>query len=100
MNKIELIKTEKDGLKIKSDIHRFAKEGWESISEEDIQRLKWYGLFLRNPTPRIFYVAGEDSQRIVVFPSGKGSFIYCRNLWKWKDRYHHPPVGAIAAFGN
>jgi len=27
MNKIELIKTEKDGLKIKSDIHRFAKEG-------------------------------------------------------------------------
>ncbi len=41
MNKIELIKTEKDELKIKSDIHRFAKEGWESISEEDIQRLKW-----------------------------------------------------------
>ncbi len=54
MNKIELIKTEKDGLKIKSDIHRFAKEGWESISEEDIQRLKWYGLFLRNPTPGFF----------------------------------------------
>ena len=54
MNKIELIKTKKDGLKIKSDIHRFAKEGWESISEEDIQRLKWYGLFLRNPTPGFF----------------------------------------------
>jgi ferredoxin-nitrite reductase len=54
MNKIELIKTEKDGLKIKDDIHRFAKEGWESISEEDIQRLKWYGLFLRNPTPGYF----------------------------------------------
>jgi ferredoxin-nitrite reductase len=54
MNKIELIKTEKDGLKIKSDIQCFAKEGWESISEEDIQRLKWYGLFLRNPTPGFF----------------------------------------------
>ena len=54
MNKIELIKTEKDGLKIKSDIQRFAKEGWESISEDDIQRLKWYGLFLRNPTPGFF----------------------------------------------
>ena len=54
MNKIELIKTERDGLKIKDDIHRFAKEGWESISEEDIQRLKWHGLFLRNPTPGYF----------------------------------------------
>lgn len=54
MNKIELIKAEKDGLKIKDDIHRFAKEGWESISEDDIQRLKWYGLFLRNPTPGFF----------------------------------------------
>ena len=54
MNKVELIKAEKDGLKIKNEIHRFAKEGWESISEEDIQRLKWYGLFLRNPTPGFF----------------------------------------------
>ncbi len=54
MNKIELIKSERDGLKIKSELHRFAKEGWESISEEDIQRLKWYGLFLRNPTPGFF----------------------------------------------
>jgi len=54
MNKIELIKAEKDGLKIKNDIQRFAEQGWESISEEDIQRLKWYGLFLRNPTPGYF----------------------------------------------
>ena len=38
MNKIELIKTEKDGLKIKDEIHRFANEGWESISEEEIGR--------------------------------------------------------------
>ena len=54
MNKIEILKSEKDGLKIKADIHRMAKEGWESISEDDIQRLKWYGLFLRNPTPGFF----------------------------------------------
>ena len=54
MNKIELIKAERDGLEIKSDLQRFAEEGWESISEDDIQRLKWYGLFLRNPTPGFF----------------------------------------------
>ncbi len=54
MNKIEDLKSKRDGLKIKEDIQRFAKEGWESISEDDIQRLKWYGLFLRNPTPGYF----------------------------------------------
>ena len=54
MNKIEILKSKKDGLKIKADIPRMAKEGWESISEDDIQRLKWYGLFLRNPTPGFF----------------------------------------------
>ena len=54
MNKIEILKSIKDGLKIKEEITRFAKEGWKSISEDDIQRLKWFGLFLRNPTPGYF----------------------------------------------
>ena len=54
MNKIERIKLEKDGLDIKHDLRRFAEEGWEAISEDDVQRLKWYGLFLRNPTPGFF----------------------------------------------
>jgi ferredoxin-nitrite reductase len=54
LNKIERIKLEKDGLDIKKDIRRFAEEGWEEISEGDIQRLKWYGLFLRTPTPGFF----------------------------------------------
>lgn len=54
MNKIELLKTAKDGLDIKPDIQRFAKEGWESIGEDDIERLKWYGVFLRKPTPGFF----------------------------------------------
>jgi len=54
MNKIEALKSKKNGLEIKRDIERFAKEGWESISEEDIHRLKWLGLFLRKPTPGYF----------------------------------------------
>ncbi len=54
MNKIEQIKLEKDGLDIKQDIRRFAEQGWEEISEDDVQRLKWYGLFLRTPTPGHF----------------------------------------------
>lgn len=54
MNKVEVIKSEKNVLDIKNDLARFAREGWESISEDDVQRLKWYGLFLRKPTPGFF----------------------------------------------
>ena len=56
MNKIEEIKRERDGLDIKDVIASYARIGWESISEGDIQRLKWYGLFLRNPTPGFFMI--------------------------------------------
>ncbi len=54
MNKVEILKAEKNVLDIKNDLARFAREGWESISEDDVQRLKWYGLFLRKPTPGFF----------------------------------------------
>jgi len=56
MNKIEEFKQERDGLEIKDAIAEYARTGWESISEGDVQRLKWYGLFLRNPTPGFFMI--------------------------------------------
>ena len=56
MNKIEEFKQERDGLDIRDAIEAYARTGWESISEGDIQRLKWYGLFLRNPTPGFFMI--------------------------------------------
>jgi ferredoxin-nitrite reductase len=68
MNKIEAIKTERDGLAVEDMIAQYAKSGWESISEADVQRLKWYGLFLRNPTPGFFMIR-------VRMPGGKtGSY--------------------------
>ncbi len=54
VNAIETIKSAKDCMDIKNQIEQFAREGWESISEEDVHRLKWYGLFLRKPTPGYF----------------------------------------------
>jgi ferredoxin-nitrite reductase len=54
MNKIEALKKDRDGLDVKELIAGYAKTGWESIPEDDVQRLKWYGLFLRNPTPGHF----------------------------------------------
>src|SRR5262245_8559866 len=54
MNKIEALKAEKDGLDIIRDIPAFAQQGWETISEADLERLKWSGLFFRKHTPGFF----------------------------------------------
>ncbi|MEO5657266.1 MAG: FAD-dependent oxidoreductase, partial [Nitrospiria bacterium] len=54
VNKIEKLKQDKPGLDVLPDLYRYAKEGWEAISEDDVQRLKWYGVFLRTPTPGHF----------------------------------------------
>lgn len=53
-NKIEQLKKSKPGLDVLPDLYRYAKEGWETIAEDDVQRLKWYGVFLRTPTPGHF----------------------------------------------
>ena len=54
MNKIELIKAEKDGLNTVKDLPEFAQQGWESISEANLERLKWTGVFFRKHTPGFF----------------------------------------------
>lgn len=47
LNTIERIKAERDGLDVAADIPRFAELGWEAIPRDDIERLKWWGIFLR-----------------------------------------------------
>lgn len=56
MNKIEEVKRERDGLDIRAAIDEYARTGWESITDDDVQRLKWYGIFLRQPTPGFFMI--------------------------------------------
>jgi ferredoxin-nitrite reductase len=51
VNKIEALKSEKDGLEIQDDLVRFAREGWKTIGDDDKERLKWVGVFMRRPTP-------------------------------------------------
>ncbi|MGH2396133.1 MAG: ferredoxin--nitrite reductase [bacterium] len=54
MNKIEEYKREKDGLDVGKEIDTFAQQGWKAISDGDVERLKWHGLFLRKHTPGFF----------------------------------------------
>ncbi len=53
-NKIERIKQERDGLDVADDLQKFARDGWESISDSDRERLKWLGVFFRRQTPGRF----------------------------------------------
>jgi ferredoxin-nitrite reductase len=54
-NKFEKIKSEKDGLLVKSELTKFAEIGWEAMDEGDRDyRLKWLGVFFRPVTPGKF----------------------------------------------
>jgi ferredoxin-nitrite reductase len=48
MSKIERIKAEKDGLDVYPELMRAAREGWETLADDDVARLKWYGLYPHN----------------------------------------------------
>jgi ferredoxin-nitrite reductase len=54
MNKFEQIKTDCDGLDVWPAIERYAQEGWQTITDDDKVRLKWYGIFFRKYTPGLF----------------------------------------------
>jgi len=56
LNKIEKIKLEKDGLDIGAEIERLAKAGFDSINKDDLERLKWMGVFFRKHSPGFFMI--------------------------------------------
>ena len=48
-NSIERLKAEKAGLAVLDDLPALIETGYESVSEEDIVRLQWYGLYHDKP---------------------------------------------------
>jgi ferredoxin-nitrite reductase len=56
LNKVETLKLAKDGLDILPDLLRYATERTpiEEIPADDLDRMKWYGLFHRRQTPGHF----------------------------------------------
>lgn len=72
-NKIERIKTEKDGFDIVEDVPRIAQEPWQSIDEGDRERLKWAGVFFRRQTP------GQFMMRVRM-PNGHSNAAQVREL--------------------
>jgi ferredoxin-nitrite reductase len=48
MNKFERTKAEKDGLDVLPALLQAAEQGWETLDDGDLMRLKWYGLYAHN----------------------------------------------------
>lgn len=50
LNKVELLKLEKDGLDvIRTIIEEYAHKGYEAITEDDLNRFKWAGVYEQKP---------------------------------------------------
>ncbi|HTM10555.1 MAG TPA: Rieske 2Fe-2S domain-containing protein [Verrucomicrobiae bacterium] len=80
MNKIEEYKSEKDGLEILADVPRYAREGWEAITEGDRERLKWAGVFFRRQTP------GRFMMRVRI-PNGITSSVQIRTIAEISEEF-------------
>jgi ferredoxin-nitrite reductase len=48
VNKFETMKHEKDGLDVYDALVRASRDGWETLPDNDVARLKWYGLYPHN----------------------------------------------------
>ncbi len=49
LNKVELLKREKDGLDVWDDVLRYAKDGFASIHPDDFTRMRWFGIYQQQP---------------------------------------------------
>jgi ferredoxin-nitrite reductase len=79
-NKIEELKHAKHPLDLYPDILRYAREGWQAITDDDKERLKWFGVFFRKPTP------GHFMMRVRI-PNGIATAPQLRELAEITRRY-------------
>src|SRR3954449_5553820 len=65
MNKFERAKQAKDGLDVFPALMRAAEVGWESLDDDDVMRLKWYGLYAHNTKDGHFMLRTKVVQGIL-----------------------------------
>ncbi|MBA2637157.1 MAG: hypothetical protein H0U79_02855, partial [Solirubrobacterales bacterium] len=65
MNKFERAKLEKDGLDVYPALMAAARDGWETLDDDDLMRLKWYGLYAHNAKDGHFMLRTKVVQGIL-----------------------------------
>ena len=66
MNKFERAKQAKDGLDVFPALMRAAEVGWESLDDDDLMRLKWYGLYAHNTKDGYFMLRTKVVQGVLT----------------------------------
>src|SRR3954449_9436951 len=66
MNKVEKAKLEKDGLDVFPELYRAARDGWETLSDNDLMRMKWYGLYPHNAKDGHFMLRTKVVQGVLT----------------------------------
>ena len=79
----EKMKLEKDGLDVIHDIYRYAKTGFASITADDFDRMKWYGVYRQKPKDSGFFMMRTK------IPGGQMNAAQARALQTIADRYGH-----------
>jgi ferredoxin-nitrite reductase len=79
----EKMKLEKDGLDVVHDIYRYAKTGFASISDDDFDRMKWYGVYRQKPKD-----SGYFMMRLRL-PGGQINGAQAKTISALADRYAH-----------
>src|SRR4030095_3145949 len=79
----EKMKLEKDGLDVIHDIYRYAKTGFGSITADDFDRMKWYGVYRQKPKD-----SGYFMMRLKL-PGGQLKAAQLRVVQSIVDRFAH-----------
>jgi ferredoxin-nitrite reductase len=66
MNKFERTKAEKDGLDVLPALMRATEQGWETLDDGDLMRLKWYGLYAHNSQDGHFMLRTKVVQGVLT----------------------------------
>lgn len=79
----EKIKQEKDGLDVVHDIYRYAKSGFDTITDEDFERMKWYGVYRQKPKDSGYFMMRTK------IPGGQLTGAQAKKLSELADRFGH-----------
>ncbi len=77
----ERIKQEKDGLDVIHDIYRYAQLGFAQITEDDFERMKWYGVYRQKPKDSGYFMLRTK------IPGGQLTGAQARKLSDLAERY-------------